>query len=142
MDMSDPWWQSAFVEKALAKAKSSCESFGMSQETPCDDNSKHDDSLNAFLWHKELEAADVEASEVQSNKKWLDNISFQRENYRDSCDTLGINYSKPRIAGMRRSVELSHWQPVAMQALVEFQEKAYCQTSALPTISVGSLLLV
>lgn len=63
--MSDPWWQSAFVEKALAKAKSSCESFGMSQETPCDDNSKHDDSLNAFLWNKELEAADVEASEVQ-----------------------------------------------------------------------------
>ncbi|KAM5480548.1 hypothetical protein McanMca71_002413 [Microsporum canis] len=144
MDMSDPWWQARFVEKALAEANIACETF---DSCLCDDTSHHNDNLDAFMWSKELEAVDLEDGHdrvsflIEPNQeelrtfteqqKWLDNTLFQREDYIESCNALGISSSKPRVVGMRRSVLLKVWQPLAIQALLEFETKAYLRGAIL-----------
>jgi SNF2 family DNA or RNA helicase len=63
----------------------------------------------------------VENFELQ--QEWFDNTAYQREDHADACLKLGCdNPDVPRIPGMRVAQKLKFWQPVAVKALLDFED--------------------
>lgn len=73
----------------------------------------------------------------QERQKWLENLSYQRENHEQACQTLEIpNTALPRIKGVSRSVLLKFWQPVAIAALLQMYQKP-CLRGAILADAMG-----
>src|SRR5436190_19849208 len=82
--------------------------------------SHSDSAAPSLLMIPTQEAVD----KFHEQQKELDNIRYQRENHLEACKELGIpNPDVPRIPGMRPSIKLMGWQPVAVNAIKDFRVK-------------------
>lgn len=85
-----------------------------------------------FDWQKELEAGlkgnTIVPSEnsielYNEQQQYFDNLKYQREDHENACAKLGIpNPDLPRLPEMRPSIVLKFWQPVAANAIMEFEK--------------------
>jgi len=147
-NLDDPYWKLALISRALNSATVRPKSVDgeNSNEDEANAASQPDSIFNdlayftseSMLWMQELNAtASTEGStplpsmlltpteetvqKFNEQQKYLDNILYQREDHLAACKELGIpNPDLPRMPGMRPSISLKFWQPVAIKALREF----------------------
>lgn len=80
---------------------------------------------------------------------WFDNPAYQREDHHGACKRLGIvNTDIPKLKGMRPGMALLFWQPVAVDAMREFEANELLQGCILvdgvglgKTMTTGAYLL-
>lgn len=59
---------------------------------------------------------------VSKMEQLLDNPTYQRMDYKASCDALGItDYERPHLPGMPTTAFLKSWQVTGVKALVDFE---------------------
>lgn len=68
---------------------------------------------------------DAEASaHYDEQQSWFDSQDYQRDNLEESCNVLGIPWDNEntifRMPGMSLSQQMKFWQPVAVNALIQF----------------------
>lgn len=87
-----------------------------------------------FDWQRELESSNAatiapsaeSVSRYNEQQEYFDNLNYQRENHEEACRNLGIqNPQRPRLPEMRISIHLKFWQPVAANALLEFEDNVH-----------------
>ena len=68
-----------------------------------------------------------ESAKYDMHQAIFDSQDYQRENLEESCQTLGIPWDGEktvlRMPGMNLSQSLKFWQPLAVNALIEFRRK-------------------
>ncbi|KAI4133547.1 MAG: hypothetical protein LQ341_006154, partial [Variospora aurantia] len=144
-DIRDRFWKLHLARSVLRGDPSIPEKLNLFSSGPWASEEELSSESQAYL--AEIEADEKQAEEASpfmptpnasTNAKYMlqqelqENIQFQREDHLDACRVLGIeNPRLPRLKSMPRGVTFKFWQPVAVKALLDFENSDWLRGALL-----------
>ncbi|KAL8882511.1 MAG: hypothetical protein Q9198_000508 [Flavoplaca austrocitrina] len=134
-DIKDPYWAYTMTKSVVRGDQSTANPERLDIFRPSDyasDNVKI--SAEGLAYLNEIAQADTTevtlvtptaatAERYKLQRSFMENEDFQRENHVEACQKLGIeNPLRPQLKSMSRQTKFEFWQPVGLQAIIDFED--------------------